>query len=272
MIHLYVADVGDGLTAAIHTLFGGPIQIDCGSQQDSGRSSYQALKRIRPNAFFLSHFHTDHYNGLFHASSNDSFDIGQIFLPRLPIFSKRQDFIQCLLAMASRVMGDRSGSPEADFISVIQGINRRDFSYKQLSLGDTAEVAGAHFDVLWPPKILSDSKTLKVIEKAIHDFEEAKGSDEELRRLYDAIGETGKAQPYLNEDEAGETKCQPANDFRVRRTPVATRDLSDIVVRANRSLRDAANHFSLALHEDNRLLFMGDLERREIPKVVSDLK
>lgn len=44
-----------------------------------------------------------------------------------------------------------------------------------------------------------------------------------------------------------------------------------MVKRANDSLRSAANHLSLAFHENNRLLFLGDLEGNPIKQVVSEL-
>jgi hypothetical protein len=43
------------------------------------------------------------------------------------------------------------------------------------------------------------------------------------------------------------------------------------VKKANKSLNAAANHFSLALCEDNRFIFWGDLESPEIREVTCDL-
>jgi beta-lactamase superfamily II metal-dependent hydrolase len=48
--------------------------------------------------------------------------------------------------------------------------------------------------------------------------------------------------------------------------------LPEIVRRANGSLRTAGNNLSLALHEDNRFLFLGDLEKREIGEVAAELQ
>lgn len=48
--------------------------------------------------------------------------------------------------------------------------------------------------------------------------------------------------------------------------------LPTVVLRANRSLRKAANHLSLAFFEENRLLFLGDTEAWEIRQIVKDLQ
>jgi ribonuclease BN (tRNA processing enzyme) len=65
MITVYVPDIGDGLAAGIKTLIGCNIQIDCGTQQPPERAFCKGLCRINPDVFLLSHFHVDHYNGLF---------------------------------------------------------------------------------------------------------------------------------------------------------------------------------------------------------------
>ena len=46
----------------------------------------------------------------------------------------------------------------------------------------------------------------------------------------------------------------------------------EVVKEANESLRQAANHLSLALFEDNRLLFLGDTENFQIKQIAEDLK
>ncbi len=53
---------------------------------------------------------------------------------------------------------------------------------------------------------------------------------------------------------------------------MSTDGLPPIVVKAHEKLRRAANHLSLSLFEDNRLLFMGDAESSQIIRRVSDLK
>jgi len=84
MRHIYVADVNDGFCAAIHTIFGDVIQIDCGGQKYE--AAFNGLKRILNHfsgldIFILSHFHIDHYNGLLYASTD--FTSKSCFSPNL---------------------------------------------------------------------------------------------------------------------------------------------------------------------------------------------
>jgi len=62
---IHVPDVGDGLSCSILTVGDDRIQIDCGSQQSPAEAFYKGMMQAHPDYFFLSHFHSDHYNGLF---------------------------------------------------------------------------------------------------------------------------------------------------------------------------------------------------------------
>lgn len=125
------------------------------------------------------------------------------------------------------------------------------------------------------PRILKAPETLKVIKNAINDFGKAKEEDKELRDLYDAIGAAGKAQPYLN-DEEGHAEPDKVRQVETKldggRQLSPAGELLPIVAKANKSLRAAANHLSLAFHVGNRLLFLGDLEKNEIKQVVAALQ
>lgn len=268
MLQLYVADVGDGLAAGIRTVSGSILQIDCGSQQSAARAYKDGLERICPDSFFLSHFHTDRYNGLFHPGPSHGFDIRRAFYPRLPEFSDRRLFMAYMLTMASLVMGNISGSREVDFIGRLQRITRSSFTHRPLSAGDTVDLEGAHFDVLWPPKTLDDERTLATVRKAISDFERALQEDEELRQLHERVQRSGVVERYLRNEPAE----RPFEERETGSEPMAPPcELPEIVVRANNSLRAAANHMSLALYEDNRFLFLGDLEKEELKQVVAEL-
>ena len=271
---LFVAVVGVGLAIGLHTISGSRLQIDCGSQQSGARAYERGLRAICPNAFVLSHFHTDHYNGLFHASRRDGFEIRQVFLPRLPVFPEARRFLECMFAMARRALGHTTGSVEADVLNVIAALTRHDFSYQFLSAGESVDAAGAHIEVLWPPRILKDEEVRGTVRKAIDDFNRAASEDEELKRLRDQIGEAGTVEPYLTENESPrEMHGRNENERRwvADHPDNLPRELPEVVKRANASLRTAANHLSLAFHEDNRLLFLGDLEAYEIQQVVAAL-
>lgn len=274
MISVYVPDVGDGLAAGIRTLDGTRIQIDCGSQHDEEAAFHKGLLRIDPEVFFLSHFHADHYNGLLHANPPRPWPrlvIRQAFYPRIPAFRDRTTFLRCMLAMNHLLLGDTSGSMAADFLGVLSRINRRPFMYRSLSMGDTVSIGGSQYEVLWPPAIVDDDATLKVIATAIKDFNEAAEEDESLRKILERIGDGEEMRRYMPQDrESGELPgCEERFDRTVDIPHPRTREnLPESVRKANDSLRKAANHLSLAFHEDNKLLFLGDLEEHEIRHVV----
>lgn len=276
MISVYVPEVGDGLAAGIRTIGDRKIQIDCGSQQRPDEAFEKGLCRIDPDVFILSHFHFDHYNGLLQWRRHRPWPhptIQQVLFPRMPEFPQRTEFMSCMLAMAHWVMGDTTGSMEADFLGVLSKINFRSFTYRALSLGDTVRIGSSRFEVLWPPRIVEDDGTLKVIRTAISDFENAAKEDESLRRIREKIGERGEIHLYFGTDDGAERSGR-GEEGRERDNPPfpdGQRQFPKSLSKANDSLRRAANHLSLAFHQDNRLLFMGDLESHEIVKVVHHL-
>ncbi|HEV2197604.1 MAG TPA: hypothetical protein VGR55_18605 [Candidatus Acidoferrum sp.] len=229
-----------------------------------------ALKRIRPDSFFLSHFHADHYNGLFGVGPNEKFGIVRVFYPRLPVFSERKEFMVAMLAVSNRVLGGITGSQEADFLNQIRLLARGTCKYRALSKGDVVEIGGSHFEVLWPPEMLELEATLSKVRKAIKDFETALEEDSVLKQIDKRVREGKVVEEYLrnNSDQFLFPEREIETDLKRPAPPDA---LPKAVLNANKSLRDAANHMSLALYEDNRLLFLGDLEKHELKEVVKDL-
>lgn len=272
--HVYVAKVGDGLAAGI-TVNHKSMQIDCGSTNSAILAFKRGLCRIRPDVFLLSHFHSDHYNGLQYTMDcqcqQPLFNIKQVYFPRLPDFSKNREFLLCMFAMNHRVMGDTTGSMEFDFLRLIQSLNRGLFSYKALSCGERVVLGGTEFEVLWPPRVISTKQTLKVIAKSMEDFNHAIEEDDVLKKIYESLGKSEQMRPYSS-GKAG-TLAAPSREGKTGKSPSFPKtDLPDVVKQANKSLRAAANHLSLVLHNDDRLLFLGDIEKTEIKSVVSTLK
>jgi len=271
MKQVYMADVGDGLCMAINTVFGKTFQIDCGSS-DGSNIALDGFDRINypfgPDVFCLSHFHNDHYNGLLQASINPQrfpkLHIKEVYYPRIPEFREQKEFYESLYAMNLRLFGYETGVMAYDFLRTISRINGIPFDYRPLSKGESIDVDGSLFRVLWPPEKI-DSRTLGRIEKALKDFRKALDIDPEMKRLYNYVIEEGVFEEYLKEGGRKEpTEYEP-----VRREK--QKELPEEVFNANKSLRQAANDFSLALSEDNRFLFLGDLESHELKKVIADL-
>jgi beta-lactamase superfamily II metal-dependent hydrolase len=228
------------------------------------------LRRISPDSFLLSHFHADHYSGLLDVGPNEKFDIARVYFPCLPVFLERKEFMLATLAMSYYTLGASSGSQEADFITRIKSITRVRSNYYRLSAGDPIDIDGSHFEVLWPPKTLNNKTALAKVKKAVTDFQKALEEDEKLRQLHERVQKSDVVDYYLR-SESRETAFdgrEPEPVFK----PFAPPDtLPEVVARANDSLRDAANHMSLALCEDNRFLFLGDLEKHELKEVTDML-
>jgi|YelNatPaOPRAMG01_1025707.scaffolds.fasta_scaffold17110_4 beta-lactamase superfamily II metal-dependent hydrolase len=283
MREIYVADVGDGLCMAVCTLFGETIHIDCGSHQGS-ETAFDGFMKVynhfyKPDVFILSHFHIDHYNGLLLASKKNFrkryypylLKVRKVYYPRIPEFRDKEKFVMYLLTMNLKVFGSETGIMEYDFLRAISRIKVGSFSYKPVSKGDIIDINGSTFEVLWPPKTIESRKTLSVIERALGDFEKALEQDEDLKRLYERVKKEGVFEKYREggEKEVSEER-EDTDEYRDRN--YRERELPEIVEKANNSLRKAANHLSLSLFEDNRLLFLGDTEGFEIKEIVDYLK
>jgi beta-lactamase superfamily II metal-dependent hydrolase len=281
MREIYVADVGDGLCMAVRTLFGEIIHIDCGSQQGS-KTAFDGFIKVynhfyKPDVFILSHFHIDHYNGLLLASKTHlrnryyPLRVRKVYYPRIPEFREKEKFMIYLLAMNLRVFGSETGIMEYDFLRAISRINAGPFYYKPVSKGDIININGSTFEVLWPPKTIESGETLSVIERALRDFEKAMEQDEELRLLYKRVREEGVFEKYREGGKIEDSR-EKENTDEYRDRNYREGELPEIVEKANNSLRKAANHLSLSLFEDNRLLFLGDTEGFEIKEIVDYLK
>jgi hypothetical protein len=273
---VHVADVGDGLCMALGTLSRRVIQIDVGGKDP--RVALSGLQRIvsrlgAPDVFVLSHFHIDHYNGLLQGSVRSGFPFGitEVFFPRIPEFVGRSTFLEYLFAMNARVFGSETGIMEYDLLKAISRINEgQPFRSRSLSKGETINIGGSIFEILWPPKTIEEKKTLTSIKRAIDDFERAMDVDEETMLAYQSLRQDKVYRSYLEDNEGIREETEP-DSHNNQRIKCERRKLPEAVKKANESLRSAANHLSLALFEDNRLLFLGDTESYEIKRIVKDL-
>lgn len=223
----------------------------------------------------LSHFHRDHYDGLLktsyrYAKRPPVLDIKEVYYPGLPRFAGRKDFIYALFAMTLRTFGSETGIMEYDFLKAIERINRnKNFYQQKVFQKDIIKVGSSHFKVLWPPRTLKEGETKSKISKALKDFKKALKEDKELEelykrvrheRLFDKINRRERSRHEPDRTDRAGVERQTGH-----RLPKATED-------ANDSLREAANDLSLAFFEDNRLLFLGDLEKDQIKSVVENLE
>lgn len=271
-------DVGDGACIRLITLSDRLLHIDCGSQ-DGAEMAYDRLLTSEhllwaPQAFVLSHFHADHYNGLLFASlkgkpfpfwRNTEVDV---YYPRIPEFTDRQVFLQCLFAMNARVFGSETGVMEYDFRRAMRTLAGPKCRFQAVSKGDTIRLGSSFFKVLWPPSVVDSAVSIKAIRTAIADFEKARTEDEETSRILNEI----KKEDFVNNLLEGQTEDY-SNQIHHEESSIhlERQSLPAVVLKANDSLRQAANHLCISFFEDNRLLFLGDLESYEIDRVVSEL-
>ena len=301
MKYLYLSDVGDGLCMRLDTIGNRSILIDCGSQAGSEKA-FKGFEKIfryhygKPDIFILSHFHIDHYNGIFNMK-NKSIDLKELYCPGIPEFTKKglkEEYLMALLCMTARVLGNGSKSAEVDLINKMRDITYSKFFFRHLYQNDNVNINGLRIDVLWPPKILQDEEITKSIEKAVTDFNKALENDADLRNIYKKYDDNKIIEKYLYTDENHRDKVfyEPEikkQEFKKNIESEYIEKDKDVdngkkietdnkeklhctIQTANESLRKAANHLSLSFAIDDRILFLGDLEKKEIINVIKTLK
>ncbi|KFN39073.1 MAG: hypothetical protein JU82_08535 [Sulfuricurvum sp. MLSB] len=295
-------DVGNGLNLFVNH----KMMIDFGGDIDKiSNYHYHRCCRCYPvhhiETFVLSHFHEDHYNGLFFLN-HSLFNLKQVYYPGIPTIIDKNGknigitFFSYLMAMNHYItLGTSSGSAAADLIEQLRQVSTTAFQYAPLFKGDTFNHNGTKYEVLWPPRIINikshtNGKTLdsedKVIitkiKKAIGAFEKAKVEHPELDELAEKYSKA-ITEKYKHENPTHEEKYNYPNanmnstDIKLDKEPFTNEptgvsELPPLVKTANDALRTAANDLSLAFKsENNKILFLGDLETNQINRVCQSL-
>lgn len=293
-MNICMCDVGDGLNLYIDN----NMMVDFGGEEEKlkfyyrhrccGFTSY--IKYIE--TFILSHFHKDHYNGLFLENIKPrSFYLNNVYYQGIPIIVDENGdnihtkFFSYLMAINHYMLGDQSGVASADLISRLQQLSRKTFKFSPLFKGDTFTHNTRKYEVLWPPRILkTDDKIVAKIKTAIEDFENAKKVDKKLGELaekYHEIAEKYACNSEYTDEKKYEypyesmqkAESQSKEDDKVFYEQLNGENIHKLVKTANSSLRAAANDLSLAFKTtENELLFMGDLETSQINILCEELK
>jgi ribonuclease BN (tRNA processing enzyme) len=260
-LHYVAWKVGDGLCLSIFMPYCTRVQIDCGSQQCSGnKEAFERVNLFQPKHLFLSHFHEDHYSGIFLAKDNE-LSIDALYFPKIPTFQDSQKFTLQLIAMNYRMRSWPKDFTELTIIDKLRKANEQNFCTIPLWCGKKLSIAGQAIDVLWPPEhLLDDSEIITSIKKAIESFEEAIESDDELKAVYEKVQEHDCTSSFSHDSEVS---CFPD------RPP--SKEIPESTKNANRNMRGAANRLSLCLGIGKELIFLGDLEQREIKIVINKL-
>ena len=252
---------------------------DYGSQQAIPTHTIRRFNSlpIIPTDFLLSHFHLDHYKGIFllenyHLRTR----FRNVYCARLPEMPEATHLMFAMLSISAFSLGSRSGSLEYDFIRTISRVNLLDFAWHRLSQGDHFSVGERKFTVTWPPRVLPDD-TKESIMRTISDFEKTIDAYPQIKKLYEQMRERGELwvrgigegrTAADREDSVLKVSPDTHEDLQHELPIIAeTREWAQALKPLNTKLKRAANQLSLA-YFDEQLNFFGDLYPPEISRCV----
>lgn len=258
MRKLLLKNVGDGLNLIINNQRHHDLTVDLGGDENIHCYCYFH------DSFLLSHFHADHYNSILNCRHHHHchWDLENFYHPAMPTFTEAKQFFISLLTINIRVSNNHP--IQHTILDYVRRLNRRPLNFKAVSKGDIVVCGKRKYEILWPPKELTEEEALTDIRNAIRDFNEAKESDEQLREIYQSVN-----RRYSEVENINQIETKNIND--INELTEFDGELSEVVQKANKSLRKAANRLSIAFRQDDNILFLGDLESSEIKYVVDDL-
>jgi len=256
MKKMLLRNVGDGLNLIINNSSYHDLTVDFGGDENIECYCYFH------DSFLLTHFHADHYNGILNCTHpHCRWNLDNFYHPAMPSFTEATNFFMCLLTMNIRISNNHP--VQNTILDFVRRINRKRVNFRAVSKGDIVVCGNRKYEILWPPKELSEEEALTDIRRAINDFNEAKESDKRLGEIYHLVYNNYKDREINSENTIALNDQLPLSNF--------DGELSEIVKKANNSLRKAANRLSIAFRQDDNILFLGDLESHEINRVASDL-
>lgn len=223
------------------------------------------------DAFLLSHFHSDHYNGFVEFPSSSNFH--DIYLPRFPeqmpnsILLKRIFFTKWLI---------QGNNLWVEILNLI--VNKKNVPMKKihlLSKGDVFLRNGHNYEVLWPPRKFDDGeKILTTRTKRVIDlFNEIIKEDNLFSDIYNSLGKCDLDIIETNDriafdKQSKEILKELIRSYRFQQPSKKTNKYKKF----NEALQDAANRLSIAFRQEDNVLFLGDLEAHELQCVAKELK
>ena len=265
MTKLLLRDVSDGLNLLINNNGCYDLTVDFGGDKNLDR-----CYRFH-DSFLLTHFHKDHYNGILNCQNHNfcwrldnhhsCWHLDNFYHPVMPSFKEDKVFFLCLLAMNIRI--SKNHPIQSTILSLVRKLNRKPLHFIPVAKGDIFVCGNRKYEILWPPRELKEEDILKVIKSAIKDFEKAKEADSTLKDIYRNVS-LQYSESNINEVNERDVEI----DFTEQET---SEEVTEVIQKANTSLRKAANRLSVAFRQDDNILFLGDLEKKEINFVVDDL-
>ena len=273
--------VGDGLCHRFERIdgWGWPrdaLQVDCGSQQGMRRAAERWMASVgvpelyETAAVCVTHYHTDHYNGLVWASRKKTFPrlplLSEFYHPGTPVPESRE-LLRATFALFRYTAGATGLPMDLDLWRTVARLSERSHVARHpLYQGDTVVAGGITLDVAWPPADVDD-EVRDSIREALEAFYELMASPkrDSLRDLYEQTaaadlflsppdGEVQDGVRVYDLEDGGPWEGEGLED------ELDSFETDSDISKVNGRLRRAANLLSLAFVADGRILCLGDLE------------
>jgi hypothetical protein len=159
---------------------------------------------------------------------------------------------------------------ETDLFRAIMRLNGGNpVRYRRLFAGDSIRMHDSVLHVIWPPQELKDEEISKPMRTVITQFQDVLERHEDFRGLDSAI-QKSEVFRVVTDPENDDHLVEPEGSgvtFRVERATKVPADIRSI----NEAARAVANSLSLAFYVDGAILFLGDLPKRQLKRVVARL-
>ncbi len=283
----FVGDVGDGnCTVGVDHRTG--LVVDCGDQNGGRKSADKLLSALSEHtlidrnnsvSFVLTGHNPYRYNGFLHMmnrtekgtyflnrreeSNNRGLYMSELYYPGPPVFDDDREFFHACLAVSLRREAARRENEEVTDVSMAaRGVFEGRIEFYPLYRGDVLTVGDSVFQTHWPPEDLRDSGTADSLTNALEYFREARETDPQLADLYDYVADLNLFERYRQ----GTLSTLDRTSFSAKNS-----ELPPETQKASRQLTTAINRIGLAFSEGDEVLFLANLEKRELNKVVTHL-
>lgn len=212
--------------------------------------------------FLLSHYHQDHYNGLFNIE-DDSLRIKNLYYPYIPqindkVYGKKYlsnilCFCDCLKHKSLSGMG----------LAVKELFEHKNIGNKIHNLFAVSEgdIIFDGFKVVWPPKMLDVNQDIALRNNIFKiEYEINKSSNTRIKDLWNLFNRMERPIYNLTCD----SKSEEFVDSYLCKYNISPSEYNETVKRISKILSKITNRFSVCLYREGDFLFLGDLEKIEV--------